>query len=448
MAKLRCDLAGFDASDASQIESLAGLMRSHLSADWSFSMAGADGCDLLLCDVDSATGAAAWQRSATRGGARAAATSGFLTSGGLTLNKPVQLHGPGGIVHVLNEAAQLGKALAAPSLPTSGPVARGAAPSAKPGGLRSMLRALPTWLSRPAASPTVSHMLHVPPAPASAFSVEYEAGPAQHTHGVLVPHTPTESHAADPGLDMPAPGATAVVDLHEPEQQPTSTGSDPMAGDGAYPDAAGSTLLELLRQAKTASQVIVISLRGLPSVCAAATIETCCSFATLQAWFDSPAEALAPAHVSVAQNSYYGRNAVQPTQSGHVVSVPAFPLQSLLWVAVLRCSGAGEAARYRDGAFKLLAWPDLASLPHARHHLTWCGLLGCRPITAAALSSATGHDAEEAAIFLAACEELGILQQCELASEPEAASPGQSRRASEHVTVFRSILKRLGLQRP
>ncbi len=448
MAKLHCALAGFDASHASQIESLAGLMQSHLSAEWSFSTADTDSCDLLLCDVDSAAGAAAWQRSATRGGARAAATLGFLTSGGLTLNKPVQVHGPGSIVHVLNEAAQLGKALAAPSLPASEPTARGASPSAKPGGLRSMLRALPTWLSRPAASPTASHMLHVPPLPASALPMDHEAEPAQHTYDILVPHAPAESRAAEPGFEMPVPGATTVLDLHEPEQQPDASSSDRMAGNRAFPDAAGSTLLELLRQAKAASQVIVVSLRGLPSICAAATIEMCYSYATLQTLFDSPAEAFVPAHVSMAQNSYYGRNAVQPTQNGHVVSVPAFPLQNLFWVVVLRCGGAGEAARYRNGAFKLLAWPDLASLPHARHHLTWCGLLGRRPITAAALSAATGHDTEEAAIFLAACDELGILKQGELAPEADAASPVQSRRTSEHVTVFRSILKRLGLQRP
>ena len=448
MAKLHCALAGFDASDASQIESLAGLIRSHLSAEWSFSTAGMDDCDLLLCDVDTETGAAAWQRSATRGGARAAATVGFLTSGGLTLNKPVQVHGPGGIVHVLNEAAQLGKALAAPSLPASEPMARGASPSAKPGGLRFMLRALPTWLSLPAASSTASHILHVPLAPASAFPVDHKAEPAQHTHDIPVPHIPAESRAADPGLDMPVPGPAAVVDLHEPEQQPGPSSSESMPGHGAFPAAAGSTLLDLLRQAKAASQVIVVSLRGLPSICAAATIEMCYSFATLQTLFDSPAEALAPAHVTVAQNSYYGRNAVQPTQNGHVVSVPAFSLQNLFWVVVLRCGGAGEAARYRNGAFKLLAWPDLASLPHARHHLTWCGLLGRRPMTAAALSAATGHDTNEAAIFLAACDELGILKQGEVAPELEAASPVQSKRASEHATVFRSILKRLGLQRP
>ncbi|HEY0204642.1 MAG TPA: hypothetical protein VGC15_10890 [Acetobacteraceae bacterium] len=448
MAKLHCALAGFDASDASQIESLAGLIRSHLSAEWSFSTAGMDDCDLLLCDVDTETGAAAWQRSATRGGARAAATFGFLTSGGLTLNKPVQVHGPGSIVHVLNEAAHLGKALAAPSLPAPEPAACGASPAAKPGGLRSMLRNFPTWLSLPAAGPTASPMLHVPPAPASALPVNHKAEPAQRTHDILVPHTPANGRAAGLDLDMPVPRAAAVADLHGPEQQPGPSSSDPVAGDVAFIDAAGPTLLELLRRAKAASQVIVISLRGLPSICAAATIDMCYSYATLQTLFDSPADALAPAHVTVAQNSYYGRNAVQPTQNGHIVSVPAFPLQNLFWVAVLRCGRASEAARYRNGAFKLLAWPDLAGLPHARHHVTWCGLLGRQTMTAAALSAATGHDADEAAMFLAACGELGILKQGELAPEPDAAAPVQSRRASEHATVFRSILKRLGLQWP
>lgn len=448
MTKLHCALAGFDASDASQIESLAGLMRPRLSAEWSFSTADADSCDLLLCDVDTETGVAAWQRSATRTGARAAATVGFLTSGGLTLNKPVQVHGPGSIVHVLNEAAQLGKALAAPSLPAAESTAPDALPPTKPGGLRSMLRVLPTWLSRPAASPAASHTLHVSLAPASTFPAGRETDAAHQTSGIPIPHTPAESRAADPGLNMPAAGATAVLDLHKPEQQPEPSSSDSTAGNETFPDAAGSTLLDLLRQAKAASQVIVVSLRGLPSICAAATIEMCYSYATLQTLFDSSVEALMPAHVSVAQNSYYGRNAVTPTQNGPIVSVPAFPLQNLFWVTVLRCGGANEAARYRTGAFKLLAWPDLAGLPHARHHLTWCGLLGRRPITAAALSAATGHGADEAAIFLAACDELGILKQGELVPEPEADSPVQSKRTSEHVTVFRSILKRLGLQRP
>jgi hypothetical protein len=448
MAKLHCALAGFDASEASQIESLAGLMRSHLSAEWSFSTAGADSCDLLLCDVDSAAGLAAWQRSATRDGARAAATLGFLTSGGLKLSKPVQVHGPGGIVHVLNEAAQLGKALAAPIPPDSEPTAYGAMPPAKPGGLRSMLRALPTWLSGPAASPAASHLLHVPLAPANAYPVKYEAEPAQHAYDILVPHRPAEGDAAHRGLDTPIPGATATAEVHEPERQPAPNISASMAGNAAFPNAPDSTLLDLLRQARAASQVLVVSLRGLPSICAAATIEMAYSFATLQTLFDSPVEALAPAHVTVAQNSYYGRNAVQPTQNGTVVSVPGFPLQNLFWVAVLRCGGPNEAARYRNGAFKLLVWPDLAGLPHARHHLTWCGLLGRRPTTAAALSAATGHDADEAAIFLAACDEMGILKQGELAPELAAGPPAPSSRTSEHVTVFRSILKRLGLQRP
>jgi len=62
MAKLHCSLAGFTASDALDIENLARLIRPRLSAEWSFTMTGGDGCDLLLCDIDSVAGAAAWQR--------------------------------------------------------------------------------------------------------------------------------------------------------------------------------------------------------------------------------------------------------------------------------------------------------------------------------------------------------------------------------------------------
>jgi len=67
MAKLNCSLAGFTASDALDIENLARLTRPRLSAEWSFTMTNGDSYDLLLCDIDSAAGAAAWQRNAWRG---------------------------------------------------------------------------------------------------------------------------------------------------------------------------------------------------------------------------------------------------------------------------------------------------------------------------------------------------------------------------------------------
>jgi hypothetical protein len=446
MAKLHCSLAGFTASDALDIENLARLIRPRLSAEWSFTMTGGDGCDLLLCDIDSVAGAAAWQRSATRGGARAAATLGFLSTGGLTLNKPVQVHGPGGIVHILNEAAQLGKALAAPSLPVSGAAAQGGA-RPKLGWLRSFFRTILAWLSRRAADPPVSHVMQMPEVPASALVVDDEAEPAQRTYGILLPHTPAQSRTADRGPDAPSQGGTAVIELDRPKRQAASRTASAAAGTVVVPGAAGCNLLDLLRQARATSQVIVVHLRGLPAICAAPTIETGYSFTTLQAMFDSPAEALVPAHVSVAQNSYYGRNAVQPTYNGPLVSVPGFPLRNLFWVAVLRCGGTEEVARYRGGTFKLQAMPDLPGLPQARHHVTWCSLLGRRAMTAAALARATGHDADEAALFLAACDELGILKCKELPPELVPALTAASSYGLGHAARFRGVRNRLGSHR-
>lgn len=446
MAKLHCSLAGFTASDALDIENLARLIRPRLSAEWSFTMTGADGCDLLLCDIDSVAGAAAWQRSATRGGARAAATLGFLTSGGLTLNKPVQVHGPGGIVHILNEAAQLGKAFATPSLPVSGAAAQsGARP--RLGWLRPFFRTILAWLSRRPADPPVSYVMQMPDFPASVISVEAEPEPAQRTYGILLPHTPTQGRTADREPDAPSQGGTAVMELDRPKRQPASRTASAAAGTVVIPGAAGCNLLELLRQARAASQVIVVHLRGLPAICAAPTIEMGYSFTTLQAMFDSPAEALVPAHVSVAQNSYYGRNAVQPTYNGPLVSVPGFPLRNLFWVTILRCGGPEDAARYRGGTFKLQAMPDLPGLPHARQHVTWCGLLGRRAMTAAALARATGHDADEAALFLAACDELGILKCKELPRELMPALTAASSHAFGRPADARGLRNRLGSHR-
>ncbi len=450
MAKLHCSLAGFTASDALDIENLARLTRSRLSADWSFTMTGGDRCDLLLCDIDSVAGAAAWQRSATRGGARAAATLGLVTSGGLTLNKPVQAHGSGGIVHVLNEAAQLCEALGAPISPVSGAAAHGGA-RPKLGWLRALFRSVLALISRRAAdpdlSPDVSQVVHTPEAPGSAILTDDEAEPAQYTYGILLPPTRAQSSTTHSGPDAARQGVTAVMELDRPKRQPASRTASATAGTVVVPGAAGCNLLALLRQARASSQVIVVHLRGLPAICAAPTIEMGYSFTTLQAMFDSPAEALVPAHVSVAQNSYYGRNALQPAHTGPLVSVPGFPLRNLFWVAVLRCGGKEEAARYRNGTFKLQAMPDLPGLPHPRQHIAWCGLLGRRAMTAAALARATGHDADEAALFLAACDELGILKRKELPPELVPALTAVSSHASAHAADSRGVWNWLGSRR-
>ncbi|HEY0205315.1 MAG TPA: hypothetical protein VGC15_14320, partial [Acetobacteraceae bacterium] len=251
MAKLHCSLAGFDASDALDIENLARLMRSRLSAEWSFTMMGGDNCDLLLCDIDSVAGAAAWQRSAACGGARAAATLGLLTSGGLRLNKPVQAHGSGGIVHVLNEAAQLGRALAAPGMPAFRAAAHGGA-RPKFGWLRSVFRFILAWISRQAADPAVSRAMHVPEPPGSAFPDTDEAEPAQHTYHILLPPTPAQGRTADSGPDAPSQGGTAIMELDRPKRQQASRTASATTSTIIVPSAAGCNLLDLLRQARAA----------------------------------------------------------------------------------------------------------------------------------------------------------------------------------------------------
>ena len=449
MVKLHCYLAGFGIPDALQIESVADLVRSHLSAEWSFSTAGADACDLLLCDVGSAPGAAAWRSSAIWSGVRVAATDEDTKLGELALMKPLRVHGPGSLVHVLNEAAQLSMSPADPGLAASGPAVPGAArPAPAPGKLRSLLRTLPTWLSEPAARPPAPRSAQTPEALASTLPVEDGAEPAPGMHDILVSDTPARSSTADPNLAEPILAAAGVIDLHQPEGQLAPQASPAAAGNVVVVEAMGCDLLGLLRRAKTASEVIVVRLNGIPPICAVPAVSMCYTFATLEAVFDSPVAALAPAHVTVARTSHHGRAEVQTTDQGAPVSAPSFPLKDLFWVATLRCGGADEAAGYRDGAFSLLSWPNLASLPHAPHHIIWCSHLARRPMTAAALSRITEHDADEAAIFLAACDELGILVRKELPSGLPPTSPARTSRAPEHATVLRSLLNRLGLKRP
>lgn len=238
-----------------------------------------------------------------------------------------------------------------------------------------------------------------------------------------------------------APAGTVI--LLEPSP-PAAQAIRTVSSHAVTMDAMGCDLLGLLRRAKASSQVIVVRLAGLPAICAAPGIEMCYTLATLKAVFDSPIAALAPDNVTVARNSYHGRSEIRATYRGHSVTVPSIPLKSLFWVATLRCGGEDEAAGYRDGAFSLAATPDLADLPHARHHATWFGLLARRPTTAAALAKATGHDPDEAAIFLAACDELAILKRKALPPGLALAAHGRPRLSGPAVAP-RSLLNRLGL---
>lgn len=447
MAELHCCLAGFDGDETLKLESLAGLLRSQLSADWSFNATVADACDLLLCDLESAPGAAAWRDNATRIRLRAAATSGPAVLDGLTMRKPLRVHGPDGLLHVLNEAARIGQAPASPALAASGPAADGTTPStlAKPDEQRPLLRAAPSGPSGSDARPSASRP---PEMPANACPVGDAAEPLP-PHGCDVPlDTPVQKHAADPGFAAPTPAAGGEVVPYRPDSHLTHR-TPPMPGCTAPAfDAEGCDLLGLLRRARAASQVVVFRLSGAPAICAAPASEIFYTLATLQAVFDSPAAALVPTGVTVARNSHHGRTEAQAGVGRTPVSLPGLPLKDLFWVATLRCGGADEVARYGDGTFSLPVWPDLVNLPHARHHFTWCNLLARQPVTAAALAEATGHEVADAAIFLAACDELGILMRKEPSPSPAPASPVPASRVLERTTVFRSILNRLGLKWP
>ena len=458
MAILHCCLAGFEAADALEIESLAGLARRHVSADWSFSTtdgaAGAGACDLLLCDIGSVAGAAAWRDGAQQGCARAAATNGDRVFGRLVLVRPFRLHGPDGLVHVLNEAAQVVMNPTSPSRAASGHVADGPTRPipVKPGRLRSFLRTIAALLFGspvPAPRPVLRPAAPPPPeASASARFAEYAAEPEPRPHDILPPDAPAPGRAADPGLAVATLARADVAELHQSDRRPARRASSAVAGKVVTLDAMGCDLLDLLRRARAASQVVVVRLGGLPAICAAPDLEAAYTYATLQAVFDCPAAALVPSHITVARNSYHGRMEVQPSQHTRFVSVPSFPLKHLFWVATLRCGGPDEIAGYRDGAFSLLSWPDFSNLPHARHHLTWCGLLARRSMTAAALSKATAHGVDEAALFLAACDELGILKRKELPSSLLPGPSGFASRASSRATVSRAVLNRLGVKRP
>ncbi len=434
MAKLHCCLAGFDDEVALQIEGMAGLLHAYLTAEWSFGDAESGRCDLLLCDIGSARGAAAWQEGKALGRICAAATGPGVPAGGLVLLKPLRLHGPGGLVQVLNEAEQVGATPAMESIMASTPAAPPVPPRRTPspgprktGRLWSVLRAIASWFAarppHPASRAAPAQPAHSLAKDAWAYAMadaDIPAAPVREAAPAPAPvprHVPGQALVAT-GRDlarMPEAPRPEQARGQAPEQALRVRRPSPVAtGHAVVLDAMGCDLLALLRRAKAASQVIVVRLVGIPGICVDPQMESAYTFATLQAVFDGADAAVPPDRVVVASNSYYGRMELNPTYQGRLVSVPDVPLKHLLWVAVLRCGGAEEAARFRDGAFRMVGWPDFSTLPHVRHHVAWSGLLKRRPTTAAALAKAAGTGTDEAALFLAACDELGVLDRKEL----------------------------------
>lgn len=479
-AALVCCLFGFDVSGVAHIERLADRARPQLTVDWQFQPDSFDACDLLLCDIDMSYGAQAWEN-ANGLVTRAAATVAVDPPDGLVLRKPVRTQGTEGLIHVLNEAARLRheggvQAFAAGS-------AANAPPAASASLLTRLRLAVRSWFpSRPAAAPAQASAAAAaspaPPEPAAdvplwASTAPDHAGPAWRWQDELEAgeRMPEDADA----LAAPAPEMEASLRHPEPSYGVPAVRSPVLVGEilpdapfarmslaprhpaapeqDAVVDTRGCDLLMVLRQFRSVSRVAVLRFDNVPTICVAPDHDTYYTLAPLQNLFEAPARDLVPRRVTIARNSRQGRAEAQaydpsrpdgePGTHSYFVSMPGLPIRHLFWVATLRCGGPDEVARYSNAAFSFKVWPDLATLPHEHHHVTWCGLLSRQPVNLFALAKATAHPPTAAAAFLAACDELGILERTE--------GPGGmlalGYQPSERATVFRNVLKRLGLDR-
>ena len=212
-------------------------------------------------------------------------------------------------------------------------------------------------------------------------------------------------------------------------------------------EAVEDNLLTALRRFRSLSQVAVIRFDDLPTICVTSATEMFYSLASLQSLYEVPVVRLTPARVTIARNSHQGRTEAQSYyQSGsqsYFVSLPGAPLKHLFWVAILRCGGEEEVDRYEDAFFRVRVSPEFALLPHERHHVTWCNMLARQPVTLSILAKATGHTRSAAAVFLAACDELGILERQDVNSPAMLAIAGD--RAAERSTA-RKLVQSLGFR--
>jgi len=87
------------------------------------------------------------------------------------------------------------------------------------------------------------------------------------------------------------------------------------------------------------------------------------------------------------------------------------PLEELLWLTGL-VAGAGESLGAWDPRepVRLKQWPNFASLPHRQCHLKMAAILTVDGALAGALAEACEVAAGDAADFLNACAEIGILE--------------------------------------
>jgi hypothetical protein len=87
------------------------------------------------------------------------------------------------------------------------------------------------------------------------------------------------------------------------------------------------------------------------------------------------------------------------------------PLEELLWLKGL-VTGAGQSLGAWDPRepVRLKRWPDFASLPHRQFHLKMTAMLTAEGALVGALAEASDVATGDAADFLNACAEIGILQ--------------------------------------
>ena len=86
-------------------------------------------------------------------------------------------------------------------------------------------------------------------------------------------------------------------------------------------------------------------------------------------------------------------------------------LEQLLWLTGL-VTGAGESLGGWDPSepVRLARWPDFASLPYRQCHLQMAAMLTAREARVGAVAEACGAAPGDAADFLNACAEIGILE--------------------------------------
>ena len=86
-------------------------------------------------------------------------------------------------------------------------------------------------------------------------------------------------------------------------------------------------------------------------------------------------------------------------------------LEQLLWLTGL-VTGAGESLGGWDPSepVRLTRWPDFASLPYRQCHLQMAAMLTAREARVGAVAEACGAAPGDAADFLNACAEIGILE--------------------------------------